>query len=159
MKCYFWHFSCAPTQEEHCKRHCATQWMPHKHLACCSKSVSHPLHLQEYFSAITCFSSPHIRCLRSVLSIPETHSTWAHKQLTPTGCLMLLLMLTAPLLPLLPSKLHRHHYTLQILVLPISNISSPQKTTCRLELRLHMVGIFYFGYTLPFIFPIHWKSL
>lgn len=53
------------------------------------------------FSRNSMFQHPYIRCLRSVLSIPETCSARAHKQLTPTRCLVLVLMLTAPLLPAL----------------------------------------------------------
>lgn len=39
------------------------------------------------FSSNSMFQQPIyiIRCLRSVLSIPETHSSWAHKQLTPAA--------------------------------------------------------------------------
>lgn len=83
------------------------------------------------------YSSPGIRWPRSVLSVAETQIAPAHHQLTLTGSLRLLLMLTAHLLSWLPSELYQYCYTPQVLLLPIGTVSSTWKSSCRLELGLH----------------------
>lgn len=161
---YFWHFSCVPTQEENYKRHCAIHWMPCKHLGTCSKSISHgpsctskSIFQQFHVSAAHIYKMPKV--------CPE--HTWNPQLMSPQtanpSSLVLLLMPRAPLLKgggcSLPSKLHRYHYTLQILLQPISTINASQKSRGRLEPGLHRAGVFYFGYTPHFMLQIHWKNL
>lgn len=153
---YFWHFSCAPTQQENCKRHWQSTECPvNTWHAAPNPLAANPAAHPRVFSSKSVFQQP----IYKMPKVCPEHS-WKPKWMSPqTGCLVLLLMFVAALFPHLSSKLHRYHYTLQILLLPTSTISSSQKSKCRLQLGLHMVGIFYFRYTPLFMLPIHWKKI
>lgn len=156
---YFWHFSSALIQEEHCKR-----------IVQPTECHENTWHAAPNPLDVDPAATPGVFCSNSVFQqfickMPEVcpEHTWnpqCHEELPQRGASFCCSCSQHPFpSPSLPSKLHRYHCTLQILLLPISTSVHPRKASAGCNLGFIWLVVFYFGYTPPFILSINRKKI